>query len=111
MVSSHIIISHVLSNAIWLVFIKHAVLGHCENFDPQRANPRCNITCLGNPSTRFPVPFIPASPDFNPNTMTMQKLCGKLNSQQFLHGFRITRFILGIMQGKFTRCISSWNER
>ncbi|KAL8853905.1 MAG: hypothetical protein Q9221_001212 [Calogaya cf. arnoldii] len=44
-----------------------------ENFDPSLADPRGNITCVGN-SYDLELPVIG---DFNPNRLTMQQLCAK----------------------------------
>ncbi|MCJ1278707.1 hypothetical protein MMC21_006524 [Puttea exsequens] len=44
-----------------------------ENFDPAEANPKGNITCLGD---SYDVE-LPAQPHFNPNVVTMQQLCAK----------------------------------
>ena len=47
--------------------------GRAENFDPARANPVRNVTCLGD-SLDLELPMIGS---FNPNQVTMQKLCAK----------------------------------
>ncbi|KAL9032805.1 MAG: hypothetical protein Q9180_006298, partial [Flavoplaca navasiana] len=44
-----------------------------ENFNPALADPRGNITCVGN-SYDLELPVIG---DFNPNELTMQQLCAK----------------------------------
>ncbi len=44
-----------------------------ENFDPAQADPKGNITCLGDAYDLA----LPSWEGFNPNTLSMQKLCAK----------------------------------
>ena len=44
-----------------------------ENFDPSEADPVANITCLGGPIDLR----LPMLGDFDPNTVSMQRLCAK----------------------------------
>ena len=81
-------LKHCFSRLFSLVFLLLFV-GHCiiaapsfdpyapqpteENFDPAEADPRNNITCLGNnPDLQLPI-----LNGFDPNQVTMQKLCAK----------------------------------
>ena len=55
-----------------------AVVEHFENFDPERANPRKSITCLGDKSSiNFPEPDWFGILGFVLESMSMQKLCAK----------------------------------
>ena len=47
--------------------------GWAENFDPTQANPVRNVTCIGD-SLDLQIPMIGG---FNPNQVTLQKLCAK----------------------------------
>lgn len=46
-----------------------------ENFNPAEADPRRNISCIGN-AHGIDLPMLDNT-DFNPNGLTMQKLCAK----------------------------------
>ena len=51
----------------------YASVAIAENFDPALADPRGNLTCLGN---QYPL-ILPIIGEFNPNLVTMQQLCAK----------------------------------
>ena len=46
---------------------------HFENFDPAEADPKANITCIGDSYDLE----LPTQAHFNPNAVSMQKLCAK----------------------------------
>ncbi|KAL8999824.1 MAG: hypothetical protein Q9169_001364 [Polycauliona sp. 2 TL-2023] len=57
----------------WAVCTASIRAAAAENFDPALADPRGNITCVGN-SYDLELPVIGA---FNPNELTMQQICAK----------------------------------
>ena len=58
---------------IWSQVLQPSLSTLEENFDPSKADPYMNITCLGD---KFPF-LLPVEPGFDPNQKSMQQICAK----------------------------------